>query len=82
MKKLTILGLTAVLTSMLSIGAVLAAEKPVVPSSPNGWTFEDMLPYMKKMHPSTSDDTLKDMYNACHGPNGMMKNGPRTSPMK
>lgn len=35
--------------------------------------FEQMKPYMEKMHPNYSDKELKDMYNACHGEDGMME---------
>lgn len=37
-------------------------------------TFDQMKPYMKKMHPQMSEKEQKDMYNACHGSNGMMQN--------
>jgi len=37
------------------------------------WTFEDMLPHMKQVHPDFSDQQLKDMYNSCHGKNGVMR---------
>lgn len=33
-------------------------------------TFEQMLPYMKKMHPGLSDEQLKALYNQMHGMNG------------
>lgn len=36
--------------------------------------FKEMKPYMEKMHPNFSDKELKDMYNACHGDDGMMEN--------
>lgn len=38
-------------------------------------TFEQMLPYMKKMHPNLSDDQLKALYDKMMGPNGACSNG-------
>lgn len=35
--------------------------------------FEKMKPYMEKMHPDFSDNQLKDMFESCHGENGLMK---------
>lgn len=32
--------------------------------------FEQMLPYMRKMHPGLSDAQLKSLYESMHGPNG------------
>ena len=37
-------------------------------------TFEQMLPYMKKMHPNLSDEQLKSLYESMHGPNGACDN--------
>jgi len=39
--------------------------------------FEQMKPFMEKMHPNFSENELKDMYQACHGEGGIMEN---TSP--
>jgi hypothetical protein len=36
--------------------------------------FEQMKPYMEKMHPNFSENELKDMYETCHGDNSIMKN--------
>lgn len=33
-------------------------------------TFEQMLPFMKKMHPNLSDKELKDLFDSMHGKNG------------
>lgn len=37
-------------------------------------TFEQMLPYMKKMHPNLSDDQLKALYDQMMGANGSCSN--------
>jgi hypothetical protein len=41
--------------------------------NPNS-TFEQMLPYMKKMHPNLSDDQLKALYDQMMGQNGACSN--------
>jgi hypothetical protein len=38
-------------------------------------SFEQMLPYMKKMHPNLSDDQLKALYEQMMGSNGACGNG-------
>jgi hypothetical protein len=35
--------------------------------------FQEMKPFMEKMHPELSSTELEQMYNACHGDEGMMK---------
>lgn len=37
-------------------------------------TFEQMLPYMKQVHPNLSDDQLKALYEQMMGPNGACSN--------
>lgn len=37
-------------------------------------TFEQMLPFMKKMHPNLSDDQLKALYDQMMGSNGACSN--------
>jgi hypothetical protein len=37
-------------------------------------TFEQMLPYMKKMHPDLSDEQLKALFEQMHGQNGGCSN--------
>jgi hypothetical protein len=37
-------------------------------------SFEQMKPFMEKMHPNFSENELKDMYQACHGEGGIMEN--------
>lgn len=75
MKKWIIGAVTIGLLLVGGIGAAWAADSN--PSASNGWSFEKMLPFMKHMHPNTSDATLKQMYNICNengGPQKMMKN--------
>lgn len=38
-------------------------------------TFEQMLPFMKKMHPNLSNEQLKDLYEKMMGPNGACSKG-------
>lgn len=61
MKKKIIAGL--VLLLVLLAGTAYAATDGF-------YNFEDMLPFMKQVHPDWSDQDLQDMYNACHGDNG------------
>lgn len=84
MKKTVMVGAVAALLLMGGIGAVWAAEN-VTPKAPAEKTFEEMLPWMKQMHPGISDETFKEMYNYCHsngGPGGMMGNGMGPNMMK
>ncbi|WP_422656718.1 hypothetical protein ACK8P5_13090 [Paenibacillus sp. EC2-1] len=58
MKKKWFAGLgIAVLT--FGIGSAVYAEA-------NQMTFQDMLPFMKQMHPGASDQQLNEMYQNCH----------------
>ncbi len=77
MRKFLMGGAVAALLLMGGIGAVWASEV-VTPKVPDEKTFEEMLPFMKKMHPGVSDETFKEMFNSCHangGSGGMMGNG-------
>jgi hypothetical protein len=44
-------------------------QNPSTDPSQNG-TFEQMLPFMKKMHPNLTDDQLKNLYDQMMGANG------------
>jgi hypothetical protein len=44
------------------------------PNTNQNGTFEEMLPFMKKMHPNLSDDQLKDLYDQMMGPSGACSN--------
>lgn len=65
--------LLSILTASLIIGIATAAmaqqDKEV-----DSLNFEEMKPFMEKMHPNFSDDELKNMFESCHGENGMMSN--------
>lgn len=41
-------------------------------NSEDGFSFQEMLPFMEKMHPDSSKADLEKMYNACHKDGGMM----------
>lgn len=73
-KKKLVVGL---LTVGIAVGAVGtgALAKENIPSADNFnqmWengipSLNEMLPFMKDMHPSTSEEVLEDMYQSCHG---------------
>ncbi|TRM12132.1 FAD/FMN-containing dehydrogenase [Lentibacillus cibarius] len=35
----------------------------------NGWSFEEMVPFMKDMHPNMNQEQMEQMYQYCHGTN-------------
>lgn len=43
--------------------------------------FQEMKPFMEKMHPELSSNELEQMYNNCHGDGGMMKDTENTKNM-
>ncbi|WP_338472962.1 hypothetical protein R4Z10_09665 [Niallia sp. XMNu-256] len=43
--------------------------------------FQEMKPFMEKMHPELSTNELEQMYNSCHGDGGMMENTEQTKNM-
>lgn len=68
MKNKLFLGLGAIVLTF-GIGTAVYAEANSIP-------FEDMLPFMKQMHPQATEQQLNDMYQSCHANNGgMMQNG-------
>ncbi|WP_280771460.1 CUE domain-containing protein [Salipaludibacillus daqingensis] len=54
------------LAGILSLGLVFGIGSSVWASNYNG-DFQEMLPFMQQMHPDSSEDDLKAMYNTCHG---------------
>jgi hypothetical protein len=60
MKKMIISGAITVIL-VLSISNIVFAH-----DGENGWSFNEMLPMMKEMHPSFSDEQLEQMYQDCH----------------
>jgi len=84
MRKFLIGGVVASLLLMGGIGAAWAAEN-VTPKIPDQKVFEEMLPFMKQMHPGMSEESYKEMFNSCHSigvPAGMMGNGVQGNGMK
>ncbi len=69
MKKLLLSMLTASLIIGIATAAMAQQDKEV-----DTFNFEEMKPFMEKMHPNFSTDELKKMFESCHGENGMMKN--------
>lgn len=64
MKKLLVILGIAVAVSAAGT-AVYAAE-----GVDGKYTFQDMLPFMKEMHPNITESQLQDMHNVCHGGGG------------
>jgi hypothetical protein len=60
------------LSSALILGAGTAVFAAGTSNSENGFSFENMLPFMEKMHPNSSKEELKEMYDSCHKGGGMM----------
>lgn len=57
-------------------GTVLLGGATFVAADSNGgnfFNFEDMKPFMEKMHPGLSVEQQEEMFNFCHGENGLMK---------
>ncbi|WP_088031920.1 hypothetical protein [Evansella clarkii] len=63
------------LTGLLSLALVAGIGTTVAAQSDNFSGFQEMLPFMQKMHPDMSEEDLETMYNRCHGKNG--SGGPR-----
>lgn len=68
------LAIALIVVGLLGIGTVAFAQGNN-PPSPWNLNFDQMLPFMKQMHPNWSADQLKEMYNVCHGPNDFMQRG-------
>ncbi|QTM99058.1 hypothetical protein ERJ70_06935 [Sediminibacillus dalangtanensis] len=72
MRKMLLSG-AITLILVLGIGNIVFAH-----DGGNGWSFTEMLPMMKEMHPSFNDEQLEQMYQDCHGNgdenNKVMKN--------
>jgi len=57
-------------------GAVLVGGATFAAADSNGdnfFNFEDMKPFMEEMHPELSVEQQKEMFNFCHGENGVMQ---------
>ncbi|WP_462412186.1 hypothetical protein [Neobacillus sp. Marseille-QA0830] len=68
MKKLAI----GVFSAALILGAGTAVLASGNNNSGSGLSFEDMLPFMQKMHPDSSKGDLQNMYKDCQENGGMM----------
>ncbi|NSL51389.1 FAD/FMN-containing dehydrogenase [Calidifontibacillus erzurumensis] len=75
--------MVGILTVGLAFGTVSTVALASVPPSKESIqelfrdsipSFEEMLPFMKKMHPNLTDEQLENMYKSCHGEGGMMRN--------
>ncbi|GEN31192.1 MULTISPECIES: hypothetical protein [Bacillaceae] len=58
-------------------GAVLLGSASFVAAESNGsgiLNFEEMKPHIEEMHPNLSPEQQEEMFNNCHGENGMMQN--------
>ncbi|APC49053.1 MULTISPECIES: hypothetical protein [Bacillaceae] len=61
----------------LLTGAVLLGSATFVAAESNGngiFNFEEMQPHIEEMHPNLSSEQQEEMFNNCHGDNGMMQN--------
>ena len=63
-----------IVIGMLSVAFILGAGTYTLAQT-NSPNFEQMKPYMEKMHPDLSKEELKDMYNSCHENNGNNAHG-------
>ncbi|WP_035424980.1 hypothetical protein [Bacillus sp. UNC438CL73TsuS30] len=64
----------SIFSAALILGAGTAVFAAGNSNSGNGLNFEEMLPFMEKMHPNLTKEKMKDMYKACHVKGGMMEN--------
>jgi len=60
-KKIVSIAITSIL--VLGLGNVVFAHG----GSENGWSFQEMLPHMKEVHPEMNEQQMKQMYQDCHG---------------
>lgn len=61
----------------LTIAVIVGGAGTYVFAQPNGenfFNFDEMQPYMKKMHPNFSEEDQWAMFNDCHGDDGDMQN--------
>ncbi|WP_042458319.1 hypothetical protein [Neobacillus dielmonensis] len=68
MKKLVI----GVFSAAFLLGAGTAVFAAGNNDSSSGFSFEEMLPFMQKMHPDSSQQDLENMYKACQESGGTM----------
>lgn len=68
MKKKLIIVITAMVLG-LGIGTVAMANSDSEVFE--NFNFQDMLPFMQDMHPNFDEEQLEEMYESCHGENGI-----------
>lgn len=64
------------LAIILSGAFVLGAGTVAFAATNDGdgnWSFDKLLPFMQEMHPNSSQEDLEEMYDSCHGEDGMMQ---------
>lgn len=59
-----------ILSVALILGAGTAVFAATTDTEEGLLKFQEMLPYIQKMHPDLSDSEIEDMYNVCHGSDG------------
>ncbi|HLR69034.1 MAG TPA: hypothetical protein VK105_18280 [Virgibacillus sp.] len=60
-KKIVSIALAFVL--VIGLGNVVLAHN----GSENHWSYDEILPHMKQMHPEMNERDLEKMYKDCHG---------------
>lgn len=55
---------------VLSIGNVVFAHGNTENGDRNGWSFNEMVPFMQDIHPEMDQQEMEKMYQDCHGSNG------------
>lgn len=61
-KKILSIAITSIL--ILGLGNVVFAHGG---GSDNDWSFQELLPHMKEMHPEMNEQQMEQMYQSCHG---------------
>jgi hypothetical protein len=61
------------LSSAFILGAGTAVFATGTSLSEDDFSFENMLPFMEKMHPNSTKEELEEMYDTCHKDGGMME---------
>lgn len=71
MKKIVISTLSTLF--ILGLGTAVYAAGNNSEADKETMNFEKMKPMMEEMHPDFSNEELKEMFDTCHGKNGMMQ---------
>ncbi|WP_121615566.1 hypothetical protein [Virgibacillus halodenitrificans] len=62
------------LTGAFILGSATFVSAGVNQNGEEFFNFEQMRPYMEEMHPGLSTEQHQEMFNNCHGENGIMQN--------